>query len=122
MNKGVVYANYINCIIEIPEKIFEENYRLSLNSNKLFRLDNKVRDVLDVEMKIGGVKEKLGPARYEPLLPKLSFDFENNIPYLHEFYRDHLSEEIKWTVFADNSEPIKGTIKIEDIKFENIYH
>jgi hypothetical protein len=118
-NTGKVLANYINCSVEIPEVVFEEKFRNGdPNFFAKFEFDNKVRDILDVEIQFQNVKEKLGPARFEPILPTRSFRLDSSFPKLHEFYKDYADKEINWTVYADNSEPHSGSTKIGEITVE----
>lgn len=116
-NVGKVLANYINCSVDIPNVIFKDNFdNGDRNLFTKYELDNKVRDLLDVEIQYPNVKKKFGPARFEPILPTRTFRLDSNFPKLHIFYKDYNNKEINWTVYADNSEPVSGNIKIGDIK------
>ena len=118
-NEGKVLANYLNCSVDIPDVIFEENLENGdRNVITEYNLDNKVRDLLDVELQYPNVKEKFGPARFEPILPTRSFRLDSNFPKLHKFYKDYADKDISWTVYADNSEPHSGTVKIGEIQVE----
>ncbi len=115
-NSGKVYAKYVNCYIEIPEAIFENENELRTDSNTLeFLLDNSVRDFMGIEGSPPFHKEKYGPSRFEPILPKRTFTLDDNFNKLNNYYRKFLDSTIKWTLYADNSEPISGNIKIKDI-------
>ncbi len=117
-NDGKVLANYVNCSIDIPEEIFEENFENGRNLFTTYELDNNVRDLLDVEIQYPNVREKLGPARVVPILPTRTFRLNSDFPKLHKFYKDYAEKEISWTVYADNSEPLSGSIKIGEIQVE----
>lgn len=126
-NIGGVYAQYVNGFIQVPypilhdltieqikfrnEKIIEEN------GNKFYEYyeDNTVRDVVDVDFKLGDPITKYGPSRYEPILPGLTHTWE--ILIWDKFTQESLDElEIKWVVYADNAAPSQGSIKVSDIK------
>lgn len=64
-------------------------------------------------------KEKYGPSRFEPILPNRTFRIDSDLSNLHHFYRDYYDKEINWVVYADNSEPLTGKIKIGDIDVEH---
>ncbi|WP_353777863.1 RNA-binding domain-containing protein [Winogradskyella sp. 3972H.M.0a.05] len=118
-NIGKVYANYINCVIKIPEVILLDNFEYGdREKNAEFLLDNKVRDFMGIEGNYPYHKEKYGPFRYEPILPTRTLRIDNDLPFLHHYYRDYYDREINWVVYADNSEPLSGKIKIEDIDIE----
>lgn len=120
-NIGKVLAKYINCYIKIPEVIFKDKFHEdNTESIREFKLDNKFKELLDVDFKHPAPKKTYSPAKFEPLLPTGDFILENDFPELHQFYRDYSQLEIPWTIYADNSEPIVGKIKIEDIEMIRI--
>lgn len=70
VNKGKVYAKYINFFIHIPLELISENEKdyVSIDSkNNRFDVfgDNTIRDLTAVN----GLNHEFGPARYDPLLP-----------------------------------------------------
>jgi hypothetical protein len=118
-NIGKVYAKYINCIVKIPEVIFINKFNQGDKGiDAEFFLDNKVRDFMGIEGVYPNVKEKLGPSRFEPILPNTIFRINSDFPNLHEFHYDHFAKEISWIIYADNSEPIIGKVKLGDIPTE----
>ncbi|MCH8942882.1 MAG: ATP-binding protein [Bacteroidetes bacterium] len=124
-NNGKVFANYVNCFLDIPiELIREGDYKKSemieIDDKKYKRIycDNTTRDVVDVKNSGYLSIPKYGPARFEPILPKTRSKlttvlFNNDV--------DYSELKILWTVYADNAEPIDGEINMEEILIERIY-
>jgi hypothetical protein len=116
-NLGVVYANFINCTIIIPKVIFDKNDEFDYFSDSIeFNITNKVRDVLDSEIQYQSIKEKLGPASFEPILPKCEIKLQGDFSSLKNDYRYYQDILIKWTVFADNAEPQEGSVYLNEIE------
>lgn len=120
-NVGRVYAQYLNCFIKVPYQLLPlDDY----NQRKLFEddgiiyheiyEDNTVRDVVDVELVGTRPIEKYGPARFDPLLPSLSFSWEIDLADSYDPDAvDHLV--IKWRAHADNAPMTQGTINVKSI-------
>lgn len=122
-NDGKVLANYVNCFLEVPEKILlRKDYddKIIKNNISYVRLycDNTKRDVVGSGGdSIIGFYSKYGPSRYEPMLPKTNLKLRTEL----------LSNEINfgdlklyWTINADNSEPINGEINLSSIEIKEI--
>ncbi|WP_313377043.1 ATP-binding protein [Chishuiella sp.] len=112
-NNGKILANYVNAYFIFNEKFLHENRDNEKDSELQYFSDNTVRDVLDIEFRGFNTQEKYGPSRYDPILPRQKFNLKRirlNKDYLSSEY------EIKWVVFADNSEPNKGIILLENIE------
>jgi hypothetical protein len=119
INKGNIYALYINYYIRIPEKIL-----LSKEQGSLNRIDNDIveyygentfRDVVDVQGdSMTGYYKKYGPSRFDPVLPGLKGRSEK-LKLIEEIILD--DREITWTVYADNATPKSGSIQLKDIPF-----
>lgn len=119
-NIGKVYAQYINCFVKIPGVIFIDKHEFGDRKDDIeFLFENKVRDFMGIEGTPPYHKEKYGPSRFEPILPHRIFRIDSDLPNLHQFYRDYHEKEINWIVYADNSEPLTGKIKIGDINVEH---
>ena len=124
-NKGRVFANYVNCFLDIPIELIREgdykkNEMIEIDTKKYKRIyfDNTTRDIVDVKNSVHLSIPKYGPARFEPILPKTRSKlttvlFNNDIDY----------SELKtfWTVYADNAEPIDGNINMYEIFIERLY-
>ncbi|ULC58305.1 ATP-binding protein [Flaviramulus sp. BrNp1-15] len=121
-NVGKVYANYINCIVQIPKSILLDTFEYDDSLEVVeFVIDNKVRDTIGLESNPPNYIEKLGPSRYEPILPSRTLRIDDNKCQLLSNYRGYRNKEINWVVYADNSEPISGRIKIDKIIEEYEY-
>jgi hypothetical protein len=119
VNKGRIYAKYINYYIHIPENILspeESKYLKKIENNCVeFYGENTIRDVLDVKISTWGDDVKYGPSRFDPVLPGVSGRSEKLKLSEEAFY----DKEISWTVYADNALPKQETVKINDIKIIN---
>ena len=115
-NIGKVFANYINCVVQIPKAILFDSIDYDDNLEEIeFLFDNKVRDIIGLEGNPPHYVEKYGPSRYEPILPTRTIRIDDNSCRLQQSYKVHRNKDINWVVYADNSEPIYGRIKIENI-------
>lgn len=117
VNKGKVYAKYINCFIYIPlvlkpDKESEPNDVDKMTRSFVVFDDNTVRDVTG----FNNMNKEYGPARYDPLLPgvtgrdhsrKLSFADVDDISSLPSIW---------YTVMADNAPERKVVVEWKDIK------
>jgi len=121
-NIGNVYANYVNYFVDIPAKLVNERDigKLSLLNQTTARFagDNTYRDVVDYQSSgFGHGYPKYGPSRYVPILPKLKGVMReielNAVP-------GDDSEELHWTIHADNAEPIEWTVRLKDIPVSRI--
>lgn len=120
VNKGNVLAKYVNCDLEIPSIIFQNDSSIIDSSKKtIFSLDNTVRDVLDVEVKFNQTDKKLGSSRFEPILPKRGLRLVSNFPQLARDFKLYKGLKINWEVYADNSLPIRGHQLVSEISILN---
>lgn len=117
VNKGKVYAKYINFFIHIPLVLNPDKEREPADVDRLTRYfvisdDNTVRDVTG----FNGMNEEYGPARYDPLLPgvtgrrhscKLSFADVDDVCS---------APPIWYSVMADNAPERKAVVEWKDIK------
>lgn len=117
-NNGRVFAQYVNCFIDIPIEIVpREDYQkedLIEEEGKTYvqyQEENTVRDIIAYK----GISREYGPSRYEPILPELyhrwTIDLKSNIdlPKVKNL-------SIKWAAYADNSPPIEGQIQLKEIQ------
>jgi hypothetical protein len=117
-NVGNQYAQYVNYFLELPLEVFDRESAMTHNkisdSTVQYYGENTLRDILDVDhTPWGSTKEKLGPSRFDPILPGLrgrpeSIQLKPDI-ILNNF-------EIKWKVYADNAPMNSGVIKMTEIK------
>lgn len=121
VNKGKVYAKYINYFLHIPAELYLkrkgiiDDYELD-DSKQYFMVfgDNTIRDITAVK---GYFRTEYGPIRYDPVLPgvkgrekviDLNFD---NVETLENL------PSIKYSILADNAPERKVTVTWKDIKF-----
>lgn len=115
VNVGRIFARYLNVNFKIPKHITKGN-EYSPNKKSpflIYNLDNTIRDVLDVQLSgMGHASEKYGPSRYDPILPNRKFKLIeidlDNYPFDDE-------NILEWEIFCDNSNPKKGTIKMNQL-------
>jgi hypothetical protein len=119
-NIGGVFADYVNCFIEVPVSILNEKeyeYRDTFLNNgieyKRLFCDNTIREIKDVENYGSFTNNKYWPSRYDPILPETRLRFDEI-----KLKRDIVfeNEEIFWEVYADNSAKRKGSILMSEIK------
>jgi hypothetical protein len=121
-NVGGVYAQFVNCFIQVPGSLLSESTVESLElrgkqvpESYRFYEDNTVRDVVDVKFIGAGMVNKYGPSRFDPILPGLSHNWE--FPISSKFLEIDLTNlRIKWAVHADNAPRIKGEVVVKDIE------
>lgn len=121
VNKGKVYAKYINYFLHIPAELYlkkkgiTDDYELD-DSKQCFVVfgDNTIRDITAVK---GYFRTEYGPIRYDPMLPgvkgrekEIELNFENvdsleNLP------------SITYSILADNAPERKVIVQWKDIKF-----
>lgn len=124
-NTGRVYAQYVNCFLHIPLRLFEgdpddvylgrRNPTRSIDGVRYVEetADNMHRDV--IKYGVGVTANQYGPSRYEPILPGLS---ERSAIYLSPTLtkKDFDSDEaILWEVFADNAPMRNGRIPLNKL-------
>jgi len=120
VNTGRVLAQYLNADIGIPYEYLAKNEE-NKEGMATFFMDNTVREVVDVQffpsMTGSDAVEKLGPSRYDPILPK-RFLLLKKIGLNPSVLTSE--EVLQWIVYCDNAEPREGEIKWKEIKvFEN---
>jgi hypothetical protein len=113
INKGMVYAQYINYFVQLPDDIVdaeEAKYLKKIEPNFIeFYGENTYRDVVGVD---AGLHPKYGSSRFDPILPGL-YGRSNSLKLANNTVLDE--REIIWSVHADNAPPITGSIKINEI-------
>ncbi len=118
-NIGSVFANYVNCYIEVPTIIIDEkeyNHKESYLKNgieyKRIYCDNTIREVKEIKNMGFYNSFDYWPARYEPILPELKQKFETI-----KLKKDYTFENeiIYWEVYADNAEKRMGEILISEL-------
>jgi hypothetical protein len=116
VNKGKVYAKYINYYIEFPDNVISQDKAKYLkkkeNSVIEFYGENTFRDIIDVEFKGFNHVTKYGPSRFDPVLPGVRGRSEK-IELSGKQFLDE--KEITWIVYADNASPAHGSIKLNEI-------
>jgi hypothetical protein len=117
VNKGKMYAHYINYFIYFPLELLHDNEKDYVNidsTNNLFNVfgNNTVRDLTAVK----GLSHEYGPSRYDPILPglkgrqksvELNWNGVDDILLLPPFV---------YCVMADNAPERKRVVEWKDIK------
>ena len=118
-NVGGIYANYVNCFLEIPVSMLDaEKYDhiSAFDKNgityKQIYCDNTIREVRGLTNSIINLDYTYWPSRYDPILPNTNsrmeeIDLKSNI--------DDFSGIIYWSISADNAEKTFGQINFADI-------
>lgn len=122
-NIGSVFADYVNCFIEVPVSILHENdydfidtiLNNGVEYKRLF-CDNTIREIKDFEHFGSFTTKKYWPSRYDPILPEVQHKFEEIKLKSNVFFGN---EEIFWEVYADNSTKRRGSIIMSKIKTDN---
>lgn len=117
VNKGKMYAHYINYFIYFPLELLHDNEKdyVDIDSaNNLFNVfgNNTVRDLTAVK----GLNHEYGPARYDPLLPGLKGrqkSVELNCDGVDDIF---LLTPFVYCVMADNAPERKKVVEWKDIK------
>lgn len=114
VNKGNLYAKYINGFVEIPCGILKEHE--SDDYSETIVLNNTKRDIVGMDYN----RPKFGPSWYDPLLPGLSCHAETVELVLPDYKKEDFLKDvvIKYSIFADNAPSIESTINACDIKVE----
>ena len=117
LNRGTVYAKYINFFIHIPLILNPNKEKEPENVDRLNKClvvsgDNTIRDITAIK----GISKEYGPARYDPILPgtfgwwksfELNFDdVDKNITI----------PPIWYSILADNAPERKAVVEWSDIK------
>lgn len=113
VNRGSIYARYINAKIWLPKNIVANKYYKEFD-HLTFEIytENTIRDILDVEITTYGSSEKLGPSRYEPILPSQNFKLTEI--RLEEYPFDY-HNILKWEIFCDNALPKRGEFRLQEL-------
>jgi hypothetical protein len=120
-NVGRAYAQYINCFLDIPCAIlrplqFGTRQCKEIEGHLYYQHyeDNTVREEVDVKVNLYGGTPRYGPARYDPVLPRLRHSWD--IKLANNFEAISLDGlEIRWSSHADNAPPVEGKIALKDI-------
>jgi len=125
-NKGPVFAQFVNCILHIPQylvdpaavRIFDAVHtkKRSLDYIRLVR-ENVIKETIS-----HGQILSSGPGRYAPILPgrKSSFDIPLISNYEeHRFYFKENLPFLMWELYADNAPMKSGELPFSSIPFES---
>lgn len=120
-NESKVIANFVKYFVLIPLHIFEfdEVKHLEIIDKSYLKKygDNTIRDYIS-----GGgqfTTTVYGPSRFDPILPDM-----NSAPNKMKLVKNpNLNDDyINWEVYADNSEVIKGQIRLSEIEIIEKLH
>ncbi len=119
-NNGGVYANYVNCFIEIPCEFLDveeykhlDKYEKDGIQYRRIYCDNTIREVKEVTNLMSNTYYKYWPSRYDPILPETRFKLDD---IRLRTNKELKSGKIHWTVNADNSAKKFGEIAISEIE------
>jgi len=118
VNRGKVFAQYVNYFVLLPDNILEDEEVKYLEKKELglveFYGENTHRDVLEaIPLPLGGYSKKYGPSRFDPILPGLYGRSEK----LKIADNAELNErKITWTIYADSAPPMTGSVKLNEIE------
>lgn len=114
VNKGNLYAKYINGIVEIPSGILKESD--SDDYAETFVIKNTKRDIVGFDNN----HPRYGTSWYDPLLPGLSCQAEIIELELPDYKKENLIKDmiIKYSVFADNAPCFDSFINVRDIEVQ----
>lgn len=130
VNRGSVYANYVNAyftipkyILPIPERLFgeqpsaEDYYTVELRQEHETKYeDNTVREVIGTESIGMSIQARYGSARYDPILPERWHRWF--IDVRKDIRTTNLTDLVlDWAVFADNTPKLIGKRFLTDIEF-----
>ncbi|MCA0427372.1 MAG: ATP-binding protein [Bacteroidetes bacterium] len=121
-NTGTVFASYVNYFVEINGLFLKQsNYKVirrEANGEEFIEYygENTIRDIVDTEITAAGAVPKLGPSRFDPILPKMQSRAEKlkintgeNPRLLLKSFSDSI---IRWRIYADNAPEQTGQIRI----------
>jgi hypothetical protein len=119
-NVGGIFAEYVNCFLEIPVSILKEdeyNHRNSVFKDgieyKRIFCDNTIREIKDIKNFGMFNTYDYWPSRYDPILPETQFRLDE-IKFKKGFLFN--DEKIFWEVYADNAIKESGEISLPEIK------
>ena len=128
-NAGHVYANYVNCSLDIPEKYLASRGSRGCvlsegeDGRRFWKvsLDNTASDFTDLWNRLelenlgSTVQEKVSLSRsFYPILPGVTAPL--GLLLLGGDFNLLRTTEISWIVHADNAKPIKGEVPCGDIR------
>lgn len=119
-NVGGVYADYVNCYLEVPASMLDDKEYDHINTfdkggiaYKQIYCDNTIREVKEVTPLMNNTYYKYWPSRYDPILPDTNSRLKKII------LRSDLSEflgTIFWSINADNAPKTFGQIDFKEIE------
>jgi len=126
-NRGRIYAQYVNCIINLPTslgkpkpEIFDHNLITIEGKQYLIaQYANTQRDT--IEQWVGGGSDEprkfhsLGPTWFKPILPGTQHQWIHSLPSKFNYAERLVEECIHWQIFADNAPSTTGTTSLQDI-------
>jgi hypothetical protein len=119
-NIGGVYADYVNCYLEIPASMLDEKEYDHIDTfdkdgiaYKQIYCDNTIREVKEVTSLMDNTYYKYWPSRYDPILPDTNsrlkkITLKSNI--------DAFEGTIFWSINADNAPKTLGQIDFTEIE------
>jgi len=119
-NIGGVYANYVNCDLEIPASLLHskeydhlDKYLKDGIEYKRIFCDNTIREVKEVTTLLNNTYYKYWPSRYDPILPGTNSRLKKIILKRNIKINSGI---IYWSINADNAEKTTGQINVAEIE------
>lgn len=117
VNKGRVYAKYINFFIHVPLILNPNKEKEPENVDRIKKClvisgDNTIRDITA----INGLSKEYGPARYDPILPGITGYWESFELNFNDVDEATTIPPIWYSVLADNAPERKAIVEWSDIK------
>ena len=119
-NVGGIFANYVNCDLEIPASILhtkeydhiDKYVKDGIEYKKIF-CDNTIREIKEVTNLMQNTYYKYWPSRYDPILPGTNARLEKIILKRNI---ELIEGTIFYSIYADNAEKITGQINLGDVE------
>lgn len=119
-NIGGVYADYVNCYLEVPASMLDaKEYKQigTFDKNgiayKQIYCDNTIREVKEATPIMNNTYYKYWPSRYDPILPDTNYGLKK-IKLQTDI--EEFSGTIFWSINADNAPKTFGQINFADIE------
>ncbi|MFW5820489.1 MAG: hypothetical protein ACOCWA_04315, partial [Bacteroidota bacterium] len=119
-NIGGVYADYVNCYLEIPASMLDSKEYDHIGTfdkdgitYKQIYCDNTIREIKEVTPIMDNTYYKYWPSRYDPILPDTNSRLKKVVLKSNV---DEFSGTIFWSINADNAPKAFGQLEFPDIE------
>ncbi|MEO8396206.1 MAG: ATP-binding protein [Chloroflexota bacterium] len=108
INEGRIYAQYVNCQIDIPVDLISQDTRRRV---VIERIDNDAY----YKWHLDNTRTASGSSYFFPILPSQVFEWTWRIPADFLPFVSNSQSLIRWKIFADNSPLKEGRILVKEI-------